>query len=293
MVIYTLSSTDPKHYNRIQVKLPVEFASKFVNVCVTSLTSNCNIEVMNEDDYITFLIEDETFRVVMTPYSKLTTASLPYILQDIFNNNNINNSISRQYLWEYIQHFLSQNRYSRLIKLFTMCSHCENCLTITELTDALTLFLWMESVAYNLGDFCSPQSYHSLAAQCANAIFSDHLVVQQISYSQCISWLYYFGHRYLVTPQTILPFDAVIELPILDVLSCIFASIDHNALSFQEVLFQMHTMLTGKTTSEDLLLLLMAVYRPLIGSNEYKYFRSFANWMVNSVRFAFKSLIVR
>ena len=90
MVIYTLSSTDPKHYNRIQVKLPVEFASRFVNVCVTSLTSNCNIEVMNEDDYITFLIEDETFRVVMTPYSKLTTASLPYILQDIFNNNNIN-----------------------------------------------------------------------------------------------------------------------------------------------------------------------------------------------------------
>ena len=90
MVIYTLSSTDPKHYNRIQVKLPVEFASKFVNVCVTSLTSNCNIEVMNEDDYITFLIEDETFRVMMTPYSKLTTASLPYILQDIFNNNNIN-----------------------------------------------------------------------------------------------------------------------------------------------------------------------------------------------------------
>ena len=90
MVIYTLSSTDPKHYNRIQVKLPVEFASKFVNVCVTSLTSNCNIEVMNEDDYITLLIEDETFRVMMTPYSKLTTASLPYILQDIFNNNNIN-----------------------------------------------------------------------------------------------------------------------------------------------------------------------------------------------------------
>lgn len=198
-----------------------------------------------------------------------------------------NSSISRQYLWEQIQHFLSQNRYSRLIKLFAMCSHCENCLTITELTDALTLFLWMESVAYNLGDICSPQSYHSLASQCANAIFSDHLIVQQISYSQCVSWLYYFGHRYLVTPQTILPFDAVIELPILDALSCIFASIDHNALSFQEVLFQMHTMLKGKTTTEDLLLLLMAVYRPLIGSNEYKYFRSFADWMVNSVRLSF------
>ena len=97
MVIYTLSSTDPKHYNRIQVKLPVEFASRFVNVCVTSLTSNCNIEVMNEDDYITFLIEDAPFKVMMTPYSKLTTASLPYILQDIFNQTpdlNVTASVS-------------------------------------------------------------------------------------------------------------------------------------------------------------------------------------------------------
>ena len=40
---------------------------------------------MNEADYITFLIEDTPFKVMMTPYSKLTTASLPYILQDIFN----------------------------------------------------------------------------------------------------------------------------------------------------------------------------------------------------------------
>lgn len=193
--------------------------------------------------------------------------------------------ISRQYLWEQILQFLSRNRYSRLISLFSMCSHCEGYLTITELTDALTLFLWMESVVYNLGDICSPQSYHSLAAQCANAIFSDHLIEQQISFSQCISWLYYFGHRYLVTPQTILPFDAIIELPVLDVLSCVFASIDHNVLSFSEVIFQMHTMLQGEATSEDLLLFLMAVYRPLIGSNEYRYFRSFANWMVRSVRF--------
>ena len=113
MVIYTLSSTDPNHYNRIQVKLPVEFASRFVNVCVSSLTSNCNIEVMNAEDFITFLIEDAPiggsgtrsqgptsqtpFKVMMTPYSKLTTASLPYILQDIFNqtpNLNITASTS-------------------------------------------------------------------------------------------------------------------------------------------------------------------------------------------------------
>ena len=85
MVIYTLSSTDPQHYNRIQVKLPIEFSSKFVNICVTSLTSNCNIEVMNADDYIMFDINDNVYKVMMTPYSKLTTASLPYILQDMLN----------------------------------------------------------------------------------------------------------------------------------------------------------------------------------------------------------------
>ena len=54
MVIYTLSSTDPEHYNRVQAKLPIEYTEKFVNITVTSLTSNCNIEVMNENDYIEF-----------------------------------------------------------------------------------------------------------------------------------------------------------------------------------------------------------------------------------------------
>ena len=85
MVIYTLSSTDSNHYNRIQVRLPVEFSSRYVNVCVTSLTSNCNIEVMNADDYITFDIDGKEYKVMMAPYSKLTTASLPYILQDLLN----------------------------------------------------------------------------------------------------------------------------------------------------------------------------------------------------------------
>ena len=90
MVIYTLSSTDPEHYNRVQAKLPIEYTEKFVNITVTSLTSNCNIEVMNENDYIEFLIDDKLTKVFMKPYSKLTTASLPYVLQDIFTTANIN-----------------------------------------------------------------------------------------------------------------------------------------------------------------------------------------------------------
>ena len=108
MVIYTLSSTDPQHFNRIQTKLPTELSSRFVNVCVTSLTvnvcvtsltSNCNIEVMNADDHITFVFRPPdspptTRKVLMTPYSKLTSASLPYVLQDIFNAHTIPITVS-------------------------------------------------------------------------------------------------------------------------------------------------------------------------------------------------------
>ena len=99
MVIYTLSSTDPQHFNRIQTKLPTELSSRFVNVCVTSLTSNCNIEVMNADDHITFVFRPPdspptTRKVLMTPYSKLTSASLPYVLQDIFNAHTIPVTVS-------------------------------------------------------------------------------------------------------------------------------------------------------------------------------------------------------
>ena len=103
MVIYTLSSTDPEHFNRIQAKLPTELSSRFVNLCVTSLTSNCNIEVMNNSDYIVFKFkpddrsmnapkgDGEPFTICcdMERYSKLTTASLPYILQDLLNTYEI------------------------------------------------------------------------------------------------------------------------------------------------------------------------------------------------------------
>ena len=40
---------------------------------------------MNADDYIMFDINGKEYKVMMTPYSKLTTASLPYILQDMLN----------------------------------------------------------------------------------------------------------------------------------------------------------------------------------------------------------------
>ena len=45
---------------------------------------------MNERDYIQFIIDNEPIKIFMKPYSKLTTASLPYVLQDIFTEANIN-----------------------------------------------------------------------------------------------------------------------------------------------------------------------------------------------------------
>ena len=143
MVIYTLSSTDSNHYNRIQVRLPVEFSSRYVNVCVTSLTSNCNIEVMNADDYITFDIDGKEYKVMMTPYSKLTTASLPYILQDLLNASEcpITASISN---------------------LDTLVFTCENEFSITDMSynmKLITGFYSMKSSEYPIESLAYSEEY--------------------------------------------------------------------------------------------------------------------------------------
>ena len=85
MSFYNFSSTDPKHYNRIRVVAPNQQLTPYVHVCVTTFTCNCNIEVMNDDDYIEFDYKGERIKVMMEPYSKLSSASLPYIFQECFD----------------------------------------------------------------------------------------------------------------------------------------------------------------------------------------------------------------
>ena len=89
MGLYNFSSTDSKHYNRIQVSVPNHFLSGYCNVCVSTFTSNCNIEVMNENDYIEFLIGTDKTKVFMESHSKLTPESLPDVLQAIFDKHNV------------------------------------------------------------------------------------------------------------------------------------------------------------------------------------------------------------
>ena len=48
---YTVCSTDEKHYNRVNCCLAAPI-TKLCSLTVTALTSNCNIVVLNKDDYI-------------------------------------------------------------------------------------------------------------------------------------------------------------------------------------------------------------------------------------------------
>ena len=82
MSLYNFSSVNSKNYNTLRVRLPNHFLTQYVNLTVSTFTCNCNIEVMNEDDYITFKIENTKYKVYMLQYSNLDTSSLPYVIED-------------------------------------------------------------------------------------------------------------------------------------------------------------------------------------------------------------------
>ena len=92
--LYTLSSTNHDHYNRIRVTLPIEMSSKFINICVNSLTANANFRVLNDNDYITFNINNTVHKLKLKDYSKLTSASLPFIFQELLNEQSIPITVS-------------------------------------------------------------------------------------------------------------------------------------------------------------------------------------------------------
>ena len=82
MSIYNFSSVNSKNYNTLRVALPNNFLTRYVNLTVSTFTCNCNIEVMSDEDYITFKIANTIYKVYMEQYSKLDTGSLPHILED-------------------------------------------------------------------------------------------------------------------------------------------------------------------------------------------------------------------
>ena len=89
MPTYTLSSTDPDKYSRIRVSLPIEMSSERINICVSSLTANANFELLCDDDYIDFAINNEIRTLMFKSTSKLTSASLAYVFQDLLTEQDI------------------------------------------------------------------------------------------------------------------------------------------------------------------------------------------------------------
>ena len=81
---YTIASTDPEHFNRIRVNLPLP-SWKYSNVTITSFVANCNMLILKKGDYIMFNIDGEEYKLIInaniTNISNASTliATLPSI----------------------------------------------------------------------------------------------------------------------------------------------------------------------------------------------------------------------
>lgn len=76
---YTVCSTDPTRYNRINCNLTAP-VTKFSAMTVTCLTTNCNIMVLSESDFIEINNAKTYFN---TDYSNLNPDTLAVILNDL------------------------------------------------------------------------------------------------------------------------------------------------------------------------------------------------------------------
>ena len=61
---YTIASTDPEHFNRIRVNLPLP-PWKYSNVTITSFVANCNMLILKKGDYITFNINNSEYKLII------------------------------------------------------------------------------------------------------------------------------------------------------------------------------------------------------------------------------------
>ena len=61
---YTIASTDPEHFNRIRVNLPLP-TWKYSNVTITSFVANCNMLILKKGDYIMFDIDNTEYKLII------------------------------------------------------------------------------------------------------------------------------------------------------------------------------------------------------------------------------------
>lgn len=80
---YTVYSTDVNHYNRIKCSL-MSPITKYSTMIVTCFTANCDIVVLNKDDYI--MINKEKYSLE-TDYTNLNKETLSGLLNELFGEN--------------------------------------------------------------------------------------------------------------------------------------------------------------------------------------------------------------
>ncbi len=80
---YTINSTDPEHYNRIYANTSGG-TTRESNLIVTSLTTNCNIVVLNDTDYIT--VNQQTF-VFTDDYTSMDVDTFVGLINTIIGDN--------------------------------------------------------------------------------------------------------------------------------------------------------------------------------------------------------------
>ena len=86
---YTVCSTDCEHYNRINCNLTAPI-TRYASMTVTCLTANCDIVVLNEDDYIT--INGKRYSL-KTDYCNLNVETLAALLNNLFKQNELTLSV--------------------------------------------------------------------------------------------------------------------------------------------------------------------------------------------------------
>lgn len=85
----TLSSINPDEYNIIRFTAPITASTKLVNYCVNNLTTMCNIQVLEDTDYIELMVNEEVKKVYFYPYSNIDVNSWVFMVAKQFEENNI------------------------------------------------------------------------------------------------------------------------------------------------------------------------------------------------------------
>ena len=89
VIDYTISSFDPKHYNRIDINLPPPFSRK-AKMIVTSLTTKCSIVVIEPDDYIKINNKKYYFN---KQYTDINSTTFSMLLNSILDGSNVISTI--------------------------------------------------------------------------------------------------------------------------------------------------------------------------------------------------------